>query len=495
MTVGPGRFRIHRAGSPGAGPASAGLVVQAVLLMAMVTTIGVLVVAARVAGSRQSATAATLNNEARQAAEYGFSETVAEMNRDSKSYLWVVDSAAWNSVSEQDLKDCGVASTNAPSSNPIPGVVSNVELPQSPGLSYRIASYQAPGFLDSATSTSHLCRTGGIFGNLIGGSGEITIVGTLDRGSGSITTYTLKRTVSVKRAAPIFNNPITAIPTSRGSFSAADSRFPDFPDSPNNQTPYQISCTPEGVTTDVIKCTAEPGSLTANFKSGTAKGSVQDSTGSVVDYFPSIYTSGEPLPWDPVCKQDGLNVRCLVKSMTVKTNANMLVATKRGTTDAPVEIFLSESMTIVEPGAMLSGDDNGDGKSWSRFRIFGVSSGTSCPSQVITINSSPIAPATTPATYESNLQNAFLWLKTGELKLESTTPALTSTPGLVGSVCRNNLPGDAISSNLPNRKFFEGLGGAYNFNGVFGALSPGDRPGIRFFYRGFGFSEQSITTP
>jgi hypothetical protein len=486
MTVGPGRFRIRRAGSPGAGPASAGLVVQAVLLMAMVTTIGVLVVAARVAGSRQSATAATLNNEARQAAEYGFSETVAEMNRDSKSYLWVVDSSAWNSVSEQDLKDCGVASTNAPSSNPIPGVVSNVELPQSPGLSYRIISYQAPGFLDSATPTSHLCRTGGIFGNLIGGSGEITIVGTLDRGSGSITTYTLKRTVSVKRAAPIFNNPITAIPTSRGSFSAADSRFPDFPTAPSGSF-YDLTCQPQLNSTDVIECEATSNNapkLTQNFKSATA-----DSNAPGLGYFPFV----DGAPWSPICNLNpiGNKVQCLVTSMTVKKNgvidADMLVKPSNNS----VEIFLSNDMTI-ESGSKLSGDKD----NWSGFRIFGASSGTSCPppSQTITISSFSNT-ATDPATVETNLQNAFLWLKTGELKLESTTPALTSTPGLVGSVCRNNLPGDAISSNLPNRKFFEGLGGAYDFNGVFGALSPGDRPGIRFFYRGFGFSEQSITTP
>jgi len=176
--------------------------------------------------------------------------------------------------------------------------------------------------------------------------------------------------------------------------------------------------------------------------------------------------------------------------MTVKKNgiinADMLVKSSNN----PVEIFLSNNMTI-ESGSKLSGDKD----DWSRFRIFGVSSGTSCSSPVITINSSPIIPATTPTTYESNLQNAFLWLKTGKLILESTSQALTSTPGLVGSVCENNLAGDAISSNLPNRKFFEGLGGAYNFQGVFGALTPGDPPRIRFFYRGFGFSEQSISAP
>jgi len=478
MTVGPGRFRIRRAGSPGAGSASEGLVVQAVLLMAMVTTIGILVVAARVAGSRQSAAAATLNNEARQAAEYGFSETVAEMNRDSKSYLWVTNFDAWNTVTEQNLIACGVFSTNAPSSNPIPGVGANVELPRSSELSYKITKYQAPMTLGTDDCGS------GTFGNLIGGTGEITIEGKLNRGPGSITTYTLKRTVSVNRAAPIFSNPITAKPTSRGSFNAADNRFPDFPTPPSGAS-YDLTCQPQLNSTDLIECEATSNNaptVIQIFKSATANPTASPG------YFPFVGGA----PWTPICGLNpvGNRVQCLVTSMTVKKNgiinADMLVKSSNN----PVEIFLSNNMTI-ESGSKLSGDKD----DWSRFRIFGVSSGTSCSSPVITINSSPIIPATTPTTYESNLQNAFLWLKTGKLILESTSQALTSTPGLVGSVCQNILAGDAISSNLPNRKFFEGLGGAYKFQGVFGALTPGDRPRIRFFYRGFGFSEQSISPP
>jgi hypothetical protein len=439
--------------------------------MAMVTTIGILVVAARVAGSRQSAAAATLNNEARQAAEYGFSETVAEMNRDSKSYLWVTKFSAWNTVTEQNLIACGVASTNAPSSNPIPGVGAKVELPRSSELSYRITGYQAP-----IPPNGDIADCGSVtFGNLIGGTGEITIVGTLNRGPGSITTYTLKRTVSVNRAAPIFSNPITAIPASRGNFNAADSRFPVFPTAPSG-TRYEITCEPKSATE--INCEEDDDLLPDQV--------FNSETGGV--NFP--YTSSGPSSdfWLPSCEKIGAGVnavvRCPIKSMRLKEGTNMIVKTS----DVPVEIFLFDDMDI-ESGSKLSGED------WSRFRIFGVSSGTSCSSPVITINSSPITPATTPDTYESNLQNAFLWLKTGRLILENTSSPLKSTPGLVGSVCQNNLAGDAISSNLPNRKFFEGLGGAYKFQGVFGAPTPGDPPQIRFFYRGFGFSEQSISAP
>jgi hypothetical protein len=294
----------------------------------------------------------------------------------------------------------------------------------------------------------------------------------------------------VSRAAPIFSNPITAIPTSRGNFNAADSRFPDFPTAPSGpfRTSYDLICQPQLNSTDVIECEATSNNAPTEiqiFKSATANPTASP------NYFPFVGGA----PWSPICELNpvGNQVQCLVTSMTVKKNgsinADMLVKSSNN----PVEIFLSNNMTI-ESGSKLSGDKD----DWSRFRIFGASSGTSCPppsqtpSQTITISSFTNG-ATTPATEETNLQHAFLWLKTG--KLESTTPALTSTPGLVGFVCQNNLAGDAISSNLPNRKFFEGLGGAYKFQGVFGALTPGDPPRIRFFYRGFGYSEQSISAP
>jgi hypothetical protein len=447
-------------------------VVEAVLVMALVTTIGIFVIASRVAGSRQSASSSSLSLAARQAAEFGFTEVIAEMNQDSKSYLWVTKSSEWNNVSAQDLKTCGVAATENPATNPISSLGSERELPNSPELFYRFVSYQEPANLNPDPSAPAVCNNK--FGNLIGGTGEIEIVGTMKRGSGYTSTFTLKRKVSVKRAAPIFNNPITAIPANR-SFDPADSRFPNYIDAADptkvaypgtpTGTYVEISCEP-GSSTDVIKCTA--GTSTANFKSATASGPGND-------YFP--YSGGSL--WGP-CQQVGANVRCLVKSMEVKANTNMLVATKRGTTEA-VEIFLSENMTI-EPLAKLAGEDSGDGKGWSRFRIFGVTTGTSCGSQAITINPFPITPAITPPTYETNLQNAFLWLNKGKLRYQTST-ALTRIPALVGSVCEleSAVAGPATLSTLSNRLFLEGLGGAYSFSGLFGAPNP-----IRFFYRGFG---------
>jgi hypothetical protein len=405
---------------------------------------------------------------------------MAEMNRDPKSYLWVTKFGEWNNVSVQDLRTCGVASTANPVSNPISSLGSTRALPNSPELFYRFVSYKEPTNLTPDPLAPAVCNSK--FGNLIGGTGEITIVGTMNRGSGYTSTFTLKRKVSVKRAAPIFNNPITAIPANR-SFNPADSRFPNYldaadptkvayPGTPTGGTPVVITCEPNGSSPIVIKCTS--GSLSANFKSAAAQG--------VDNRFPYLPDTSI---WEP-CKQVGVPpndvVRCFVSSMTVKDNANMAV----DTTLRPVEIFLSGDMTITS-GSRLSGDN------WSRFRIFGVTSGASCGSQTITINpyfNTP-TPPTIPATTftETNLQNAFLWLNKGKLQYQTST-ALTSIPALVGSVCRfdSTVAGPANLSSLSNRRFLEGLGGAYAFSGLF----PGPTP-IRFFYRGFGSEDERIS--
>jgi hypothetical protein len=76
------------------------------------------------------------------------------------------------------------------------------------------------------------------------------------------------------------------------------------------------------------------------------------------------------------------------------------------------------------------------------------------------------------------------------LKYQSST-ALTSIPALVGSICRfeSSVDAPAYLSTLSNLGFFDGLGGAYGFRGVFGGAAP-----IRFFYRGFGFNEQPLSS-
>jgi hypothetical protein len=487
-------------------------VVEAVLVMALVTTIGIFVIASRVAGSRQSASSSSLSLAARQAAEFGYTEVVAEMNRDPKSYLWVTKFEEWNNVSIQDLKDCGVAATADPVSKPISSLGSDRALPNSPELFYRFVSYQEPANPDEDLTEPAGCNSK--FGNLIGGTGEIEIVGTFKRGSGYTSTFKLKRKVSVRRAAPIFNNPITAIPANR-SFDPADSRFPNYldaadptkvayPGKPVEKDYIPITCS-TGSSSSVIKCTDESTGLSQDFNSETGAG--------IYD-FP--YTTKDQV-WPAACQNlpeppDEVEVvRCYVTSMNV--TANMYVTTNRPSDNKkiPVEFFLAGDM-IISKDSRLSGfgcpstswsaalgctlprlPDNIDPLSWSRFRIFGVTTGTSCGSQTITINpySNTPTPATIPPTFdETNLQNAFLWLNKGKLKYQTST-ALTRIPALVGSVCEfeSAVAGPATLSTLSNRRFLEGLGGAYGFSGLFGSPTP-----IRFFYRGFGSEDERISS-
>ena len=517
MAVGLGRFSILRDGStPRSGPSNRGLVVEAVLVMALVTTIGIFVIASRVAGSRQSASSSSLSLAARQAAEFGFSEVIAEMNRDPKSYLWVTKFEKWNYVSAQDLKDCGVAAMADPAINPISSLGSERALPNSPELSYRFKRYIEPAKEPkepnptpdpSAPAVPEVCNSK--FGNLIGGTGEIEIVGTMNRGSGYTSTFTLKRKVSVKRAAPIFNNPITAIPANR-SFDPADSRFPNYidaadptkvayPGKPVEKDYIPITCS-TGSSSSVIKCTDESTGLSQDFNSETGAG--------IYD-FP--YTTKDQV-WPAACQNlpeppDEVEVvRCYVTSMNV--TATMYVTTNRPSDNKkiPVEFFLAGDM-IISKDSKLSGfgcpssswsaalgctrprlPDNIDPLAWSRFRIFGVTTGTSCGSQTITINPTPSTIPPTPR--ETNLQNAFLWLNKGKLIYQTST-ALDRIPALVGSVCefKSAVAGPATLSTLSNRRFLEVLGGAYGFSGLFGSPTP-----IRFFYRGFGFEDERISS-
>jgi len=495
MIVGPDRFRIARLDASGPGDSNQGVVVQAVLVMVLVTTIGVLLIAARLAGFRQSATSTSLSNAARQAAEFGLAEIVSEMNRDAKSYLWVTKFSEWNNVRDSDLRTCGVMSTavDRDVGRPITGstlpIAVSGELPNSSTasvrLSYRLTDFQAPfilpGSLPESLSSSpqRICGETGKFGNLIGGTAELTIVGTVMRPDGSpLSTYALKRMVSVKRVAPIFNNPINQIPLSR-TYASGDSRFPNFPVAPIGGTYYRLNCVPKNGSVAVITCSADSDSgplPPEDFKSG-----IDQIPPPPLDYFPFV----RGVPWPGVCNEDGNNVRCLVESIKVDADtanpiqafrsakANMLV--KSPPPRKQVEIFLSKDIT-VGMGSILSGDY------WSRFRIYGVASGN-CGSQKITMN-----PLLTPVKFvEPNLQNVFVWLPKGEIKLATTRPAVTQIQSLVGSVCKT--VSFAPVTLLSHRNFFEGLGGAYDFEGVFGGQLP-----IRFIYRGFGGAELSISS-
>jgi hypothetical protein len=466
----------------------------------MVTTIGLLAVASRVASSRQGAAASSLAAAARQAAEFGFSEIVAEMNRDAKAYLWVTPYANWQSVSDADLQACGIYSSTAPAANPIPGASNgatpSVSLPGSSELSYALTAYQAPASLGTATPACPFAT----FGNLRGGTATLTVVGRAQRPSGDQTTFTLKRTVSVRRAEPVFRRTIFRGPATQANLTGSDPRFPIFP-------------TAAGLGVTTATGAGLPDLTCAATSSSTYE--CRDSSGTSLAQFSNSnkfpYTGpGQPASF---CDENPVDqIVCQFSSLTLSPGVQMVVDVK----SKPVNIFVNGSISIssnanlcsdsppsstspivtsclgtaatTSPPAAATPPATG---SWSRLRLFGKSSAP-C-NQPIELNTSP--DNSTPPVNRLNLQNAFLWFPAATLSypaaLASNLPA-----GLVGRVCELEpfVPAatTTVASLSPNQVFdglFDPL--ADPINGIFTGAA--NQPGaIRFVYRGFGSQEQRL---
>lgn len=469
LRVSASRLATFRAGGSG-GAAERGLVVQAVLLTVMVTTIGLLAVASRVASSRQGAAASSLAAAARQAAEFGFSEIVAEMNRDAKAYLWVTPYANWQSVSDADLQTCGIYTSTAPAANPIPGASSSVSLPGSSELSYELTGYQAPRSVDS-TSTSP-CATA--FGNLRGGTATLTVVGRAQRPSGDQTSFTLRRSVSVRRAEPVFRRTIFRGPATQVNLTGSDPRFPAFP------TAADLGGTTLPVPGPTLACAPGGGGGSATYQCGS-----ETFDNSSPAKFP--FTSSGALA--SFCSQTADSIVCQLASLSL-SNVELIVSVR----DKPVNLMLAGDLVIPSNAALCSDSSgstlvtscSGSGTgaptgSWSRLRLLGKASGASCDQEVRLNGSTAI-----------NLRNTFLWFPYGRLTYPA---ALTSLPaGLVGRVCSVAEPAATTTVNsLPPNQVFDGLFDplAVPINGIFtgGANQPG---AIRFLYRGFGSQEQRL---
>ena len=485
------------------GGADGGLVVQAVLLTVMVTAIGLLAVASRVASSREGAAASSLAAAARQAAEFGFSEIVAEMNRDAKAYLWVTPYANWQSVSDADLRACGIHASTAPAADPIPGAsngsTTSVSLPGSSELSYQLIDYQAPSSLGTAST----CTT---FGNLRGGTATLTVVGRAQRPSGDKTSYTLKRSVSVRRAEPVFRRTIFQAPATQANLTGSDPRFPDFPTAATLGVAV--------ISGPIVTCELATPNTPDGSKYACYNGENFDNSINKFPYTSSGLATGCSL--NPASTQ----IVCQFSALTLLTppgaNVGVQMVVDVGPTKLPVNIFITSplnSPVTISANANLCSDSSGSPTvtsclgtaattsppaaatppatgNWSRLRLFGKSSGASCGDQPIQLNTSP--DNSTPAVNRLNLQNAFLWFPAATLSypaaLASNLPA-----GLVGRVCIVTPAATNTPASLPPNQVFDGLFDplAVPISGIFtgGANQPG---AIRFVYRGFGSQEQRL---
>ncbi len=407
-----------------------GLVLPAILLTVTVMTLGVLALVSRVAATREAAAASSLAASARQAAEYGFSQVVAEMNRDGKSYLWITPYANWATVTASDLQSCGIFSASIPTANPIPGRSSPVELPATPTLTYQVTGYQPPEVLASPCS---------FFGNRKGGSGTLEITGTARRSSGdpNPASYTLRRAVTVGQAVPLFRTSVF-----RGS---SGSSGVNVPASPHFPTPAGLGVTPLATPWPAVSCSGTNATSPFSCTSNSGSNAFAKSTSSPASSYRFPYDSAGALA--PFCQPATTPtplIVCMVSSLTL-SNLDLVVDGQ----STPVIVFIdSGSLTIPQGSSLCSSSVNSTAAAadscatasgdWRRLQIYGRASASSCD-QALTLNRVNL----TGGNFRANLHNAFIWFPTATLSYDANTNTFYR---LVGSVCQLS-PSVAASTN------------------------------------------------
>ncbi|MFM7550574.1 MAG: hypothetical protein ACKO8I_17265 [Cyanobacteriota bacterium] len=402
--------------------------VQAVLLTVMVMTIGLLAVISRVTSSRDASSASSLQAAAKQAAEFGFSEVVAEMNRNGNSYLWITPFSNWSSVSQADLQACAMYSPPVLSANPIEGVSSSRSLPDSNELSYRLTEFIPPVSVGSSGC--------GVFSNRKGGSALLTIEGRAQRGSGNVTTHTLRRSVSVGPAISPFQQSLLGDPGAVAAVS--DPRFPPFP-----TVPAPSSLPDPGPALD---CSAGSGT-SFSCTAGTDTYSFDNASQQKFPYpyvIPAVASTSSPPPF---CEDNGTEINCRFASLRVGSgtdNLNLIVTALSATSSStakPVNLFIDGTLTVDDGAKLCSHASAGASATsvttcaaasgdWQQLRIYGRAPGGTCPSQAVELNAMT-APTTDAG--RPNLQGAFLWFPVGSLSVSGTITA--SQADLRGWVC------------------------------------------------------------
>jgi len=316
----------------------------------------------------------------------------------------------------------------------------------------------------------------------------------------------------VKRLPPIFNNPLFIAPPNRpttpiNQINPTDYRFPSYREPPQiNSESYRITCKPDSQSTNDIKCTAlniddENDSVTRTFKTA-------NSVNSELFYFPFVSAD---TPWSKICVADSGVVRCRIASLAIKDKAVVTVGDPDAPQALPVELYLDGDLNI-EDESLLSGYKPGcprnktsrnsnfpvcksadDLTKWTKFRIYDSSGSarlsTTCSnSPVLTINKYTDR-TTNPAQIEPNLQHAFVWLKAGKVSNQLSETSI-SVPALVGWACTitNKVDFFPNVSTLASRYLYNGLGGAYEFQGIF-------KNKLLSIYRAYGFVEQNPSLP
>ena len=162
---------------------------------------------------------------AKDAAEFGYTKILSQLNSDEKAYLLVTNFTNWNSVSQSDLSSCEIYASTPPSTttDAMAGVSINTKrsktepVGDSTTQTYSLTGFTAPGFATGNAASNNypsICNSSASaakFENLLGGSAMLTVTGTVTRNGKVAATYKLNRSVHVKFPNEAIANPIALL--------------------------------------------------------------------------------------------------------------------------------------------------------------------------------------------------------------------------------------------------------------------------------------------
>ncbi|MFM7311857.1 MAG: hypothetical protein ACKO0M_01605 [Cyanobium sp.] len=194
-------------------PGQGSALVQALIVVSVAVIAG-LALASKLSSSRYGSITASDTLAAREAAEYGLNEIQAQLNTNPYGYLWVTNWNKWtatgaNQLTSTSLSDCNLSALDSNQAIITPavpaGVTSAKTIRNSNGatVTYQVTNFTPPALPDSSSTTaaqSGYCSSAAAaanFGNLNGGAAVIEVRGTVDRGSGTVASFRLRRTTHV----------------------------------------------------------------------------------------------------------------------------------------------------------------------------------------------------------------------------------------------------------------------------------------------------------
>ncbi|MCX5947156.1 MAG: hypothetical protein NTY67_02865 [Cyanobacteria bacterium] len=204
---------------------SDGFALPAAMFLVLAIIVASLIMTTRSLGISTRSIATSDSMAAKDAAEFGHTKLISQLNQDDKAYLLVTNFINWNSVSQSDLSSCKIYASTPPSTttDAIAGVSINTKktkiepVGDSTTQSYSLTNFTAPGFAtgNAASNNPSICSnstaSAAKFENLLGGSAMLTVTGTVTRNGKVAATYKLNRSVHVKSPNQAIANPIALI--------------------------------------------------------------------------------------------------------------------------------------------------------------------------------------------------------------------------------------------------------------------------------------------